>query len=317
MQNNRLLLIDTFYFLHRAFHSFPKEFMNSSGLHTNILFGFSKALLDSIAEFNPTHIVCGWESEELPSFRKTLYADYQKNRIPMELDDERIFSEQIPWVVKILDCFNIPRITHNGFEGDDALGTVATLASADAEVVIVTSDQDILQLITDRIKVFRPARPPYIPKQLFDETAFEEKYGFKPIQMIDYKALRGDPSDNIPGVKGIGDKTAKELISQFETLENIYLNLENIKPSVRTKLEVDKEKAFMSKQLATIITDIPMDFDLVSAEVHDFNVQKVQEIFNDLEFFSLKKDLDKLLKIKTVKDKLKEQVKEEKQISLF
>jgi|694.fasta_scaffold00063_127 DNA polymerase-1 len=317
MSINKLLLIDTFFFLHRAFHSFPKDFTNSSGLHTNILFGFSKALLDSIAEFNPTHIVCGWESEELPSFRKTLYSDYQKNRIPMELDDERIFSEQIPWVVKILDCFNIPRITHNGFEGDDVLGTVATLASENAEVIIVSSDQDILQLITDKIKVFRPARPPFISKQLFDEVAFEEKYGFKPIQMIDYKALRGDPSDNIPGVKGVGDKTAKELISQFGALENIYENLDEIKSSVRTKLENDKEKAFMSKQLATIITDIPMEFNLESAEVHDFNIEKVQNIFNDLEFFSLKKDLEKLLKIKTVKDKLKENTKEEKQISLF
>jgi DNA polymerase-1 len=317
-QSNRLLLIDTFYFLHRAFHSFPKEFMNSKGLHTNILFGFTKALLDSIVEFNPTHIVCGWESEELPSFRKTLYPDYQKNRIAMELDDERIFSEQIPWVVKILDCFNIPRITHNGFEGDDAVGTVACMASKDADVIIVSSDQDMLQLVTDKIKVFRPGRPPFIPKQLFDEQAVVDKYTFTPVQMIDYKALRGDPSDNIPGVKGIGEVTAKKLLAEFKTIENIYENLDKIVPeSVRKKLEIDKEKAFMSKQLATIITDIPMEFNLDSAIVHDFKIDKVQEIFNDLEFFSLKKDLDKLLKIKTVKDKLKEQAQDEKQISLF
>lgn len=303
----KLLLFDTFYFLHRSFHAYPKDLKNSKGQHTNIVFGLAQSFLDTVSELAPTHIACGWESEELPSFRKKLYPKYQITRIPMEADEEKIFSEQIPSVIELLKSFNIPRITQNGFEGDDILGTVATLASDfGADVVIATSDQDILQLINKKILVFRPARPPYVKKILFNEEIFKEKYGFTPKQMIDYKALRGDPSDNIPGVKGVGEKTAKDLIGKFGDIDEIYKNIENVESvSIRQKLIDQKDMAYLSRQLATIITNIPMDFNLDDCEVHDFNEKAVRSLFERLEFRSLNKKLDSLLKVKTIKDKLK------------
>ena len=295
--SDKLLLLDTFYFLHRSFHAYPKDLVSSTGEHTNIVFGFASSLLDSILTLNPTHIACGWESEGEPSFRKELYPLYQFSRVSLEPEDDHIFKEQLPLVIEVIEAFNIPRLTQNGFEGDDVLGTASEIASKDIEVVISTADQDLLQLINDKIFVFRPARPPYIKSELFDAEKFKEKYTFDPILMIDYKALRGDPSDGIPGVSGIGDVTAKSLIGQFGTLENIYANLDSIKSeSVKKKLIDDKDEAFMSKQLATIITNIPMKFDLKDCLVHEFDVSKVQKIFDRLGFRSLNRKLDMLEK---------------------
>ncbi|OGC47497.1 hypothetical protein A2713_00195 [candidate division WWE3 bacterium RIFCSPHIGHO2_01_FULL_35_17] len=294
---NKLLLLDTFYFLHRSFHAYPKDLIASNGEHTNIVFGFASSLLDSILTLNPTHIACGWESEDQPSFRKELYPLYQFSRVSLEPEDDHIFKEQLPRVINLIEAFNIPRLTENGFEGDDVLGTASTIASKDLDVVISTADQDLLQLISDKILVFRPARPPYIKSELFDFEKFKEKYGFEPKLMIDYKALRGDPSDGIPGVMGIGDVTAKKLIEQFGSLESIYEHIEDVKSeSVKKKLIDDKDEAFMSKQLATIITNIPMEFNLKDCVVHEFDVNKVKKIFDELNFKSLNRKLDMLEK---------------------
>ena len=302
---NKLLLIDTFYFLHRSFHAYPMDLKTSSGEHTNIVFGLAQTLLDSISYHNPTHIACGWESEGQPSFRKVLYPKYQANRIPGDPQDEKIFYDQFPRVIQLLTVFNIPRIVEEGFEGDDVLGTVATHGSEDADVIISTSDQDLLQLITDRIKVYRPSRPPYVKRELFDADKFKEKYGFEPIRMIDYKSLRGDPSDNIPGVKGIGDKTAKLLLKQFGSLNAIYRNLDRVESeSVRKKLESSKKEAMLSRQLATIVTNIPMKFDLDACKVHDFDINDVRKFFNELEFKSLNNKLNKLEALMLVKGSL-------------
>ncbi len=317
-ETKKLLLIDTFYFLHRSFHAYPKDMQNSKEEYTNIVFGLAQSLLDSISKFNPTHIACGWESEEQPSFRKELYGLYQITRIRMDFENEMVFKGQLPRVIELLKAFNIPRITQNGFEGDDILGTVANLAAKEAEVTIATADQDLLQLVTDKIHVYRPGRPPFIKSVIFDEAEFVEHYGFRPMQMIDYKALKGDPSDNIPGVKGIGDKTAKTLLKEYGSIEEIYENLEKISPvGVRNKLEAEKDEAFLSKQLATIITDIPMKFNLDDCVVHDFDVEQVRALFMELEFFSLMKKLDKLAEIKMVKDEIAKKEKAGKQTKLF
>lgn len=294
---NKLLLLDTFYFLHRSFHAYPKDLKSPSGEYTNIVFGFASSLLDSILTLNPTYIACGWESEDQPSFRKELYPLYQFARVSMEPEDDHIFKDQLPRVIELIEAFNIPRLSENGFEGDDVLGTAAQIASKDLDVVISTADQDLLQLITDKVFVFRPARPPYIKSELFDAEKFKEKYTFEPKLMIDYKALRGDPSDGIPGVMGIGDVTAKQLIGQFGDLENIYAHLDEVKSaSIKKKLEDDKDEAFMSKQLATIIVDIPMEFKLEDCVVHEFDVLKVRKIFDRLGFKSLDRKLDILEK---------------------
>lgn len=292
---SKLLILDTFYFLHRSFHGYPKNLKNSKEEYTGMTFGLAKAIFEIIKEVEPTHFICAWESEELPSFRKTLYPDYQKTRMQMEPDDEMVFSSQFPNIIKLLEVFNIPRITSNGFEGDDVLGTMATLASSEMdEVVISTSDQDLMQLIDDKITIFRPGKPPFIPKAYFTPETFKEKYGFEPVKMIDYKALRGDPSDNIPGVKGIGEKTATSLIQEFGDLDGIYANLDNVKEVVRKKLIEDKDRAYLSKQLATIITNIPIEFTFDKAELFDFNFDAVEKFFDKMEFKSLAKPLAEL-----------------------
>ncbi len=318
-QPKRLLLIDTFYFLHRSFHAFPQDFQTSKGEPTGMVYGFTQVLLNSILDLSPTHIACGWESEELPSFRKELYAEYQATRIPAEPEAEKLFWDQVPRIEQIIEAFNIPRIWSNGFEGDDVLGTMAYKgAEQSAYVIISTADQDMLQLINDKVFVFRPAKPPFVRKTIFDKETFIEKYGFEPKQMIDYKALRGDPSDNIPGVKGIGDKTAKKLLKQFKSIEEIYENLDKIeKESVKKKLIEHKEDAFLSKQLATIITNIPLDFNLDACEVHDFNVEKVRKLFEELEFKSLMSKLEKLENRKIIYDKLNGNSKKNDQLSMF
>lgn len=296
--SDKILLLDTFYFLHRSFHAYPKNLKSATGEYTNIVFGFASSLLDSILSLNPTHIACGWESEDQPSFRKELYPLYQFSRVSMEPEDDHIFKDQLPRVIEVIEAFNMPRLTQNGFEGDDVIGTATEIASKRIDVVISTADQDLMQLINDKVFVYRPARPPYIKSELFDTEKFIEKYTFEPKLMIDYKALRGDPSDGIPGVMGIGDVTAKNLIGEFGNLENIYDHIDDIKSeSVKKKLIEDKEEAFMSKQLATIITNIPMKFDLDECLVHDFDVLNVQKIFDRFGFKSLNRKLE-MLKIR-------------------
>ena len=291
---DKLLIVDTFYFLHRSFHSYPLTLTNSKGEHTNITFGFSQSIMDLIEYIEPTHIVCAWESEDQPSFRKALYPKYQITRAQLEPIEDKIFSDQLPRVIEILKAFNIPRFTQNGFEGDDIIGTMADLASREMDVVIATADQDMIQLVNDKIMVYRPSRLPFIHEEHFTPERVKEKYGFDPIHMIDYKALRGDPSDNIPGVMGIGEKIAKDLIGQFGDLDSIYANVENIKsPSVKKKLINGKDNAYLSKQLATIITNIPIEFDIDKCKVHDFDVEDVRRLFEDLEFKSLNKKIDK------------------------
>ncbi len=314
---NTLLLMDTFYFLHRSFHAYPLDLKNSKGLHTNIIYGFTLSLLDSMLELSPTHIACGWESEELPSFRKELYPLYQATRISLEPDEEMIFGEQLPYVIKMINAFNIPRYTQNGFEGDDVLGTIASKASNEAKVIISTTDQDLTQLINDRISIFKPARGRFIQKEVIDKDVFKEKYKFESSQMIDFKALKGDPSDNIPGVKGIGEKTAADLLQKYKSLEEIYNHLNDLQGSVKEKLLNGKENAFLSKQLATIITDIPMDFNIRECLIHDYDVNKISRLFDELEFRSLNKKLEKVEKIMAIKRGLDTSNKESDQYKLF
>jgi len=287
----KLLIIDTFYFLHRSFHAFPIEMQTSKGEHTNVIFGFTQSLLNAILQFNPTHVVCAWESEDQPSFRKALYPKYQINRKSGDPEEEMIFKDQIPKVATLLKELNIVRLFENGFEGDDIVGTISKKFSEEdpaSEIVIYTADKDMLQLVDNNISVFRPSSPPFIKSKLVDEKTFFEDYGFSSKQMIDYKALRGDPSDNIPGVYGIGDKTAKSLIIKFGSLENIYENIDKIeKTGVRNKLLKNRENAFLSKQLSTIITNIPIDFDIENANIGLIDTDRAVNVFEKFEFTSL------------------------------
>lgn len=293
----KLLILDTFYLLHRSFHAYPLDMQTSNGENTNVLFGFAQSVIKSILDFKPTHIVCAWESEDQPSFRKELYPQYQAHRVLADTEEEIVFRNQVSKVASFIEDFNIPRIFENGFEGDDAIGTIAKHNSLEpsAEVIIYTADKDMLQLIDDNIKVYRPSMPPFVKSKLFDVQNFKDDYGFDPSFMIDYKSLRGDPSDNIPGVKGIGDKTAKSLIQMYGSLESVYDNLHNIdKTSVRNKLENEKDNAFLSKQLATIITNIPIKFDINKAHIDNLDIKQLSKLLEHYEFNSLSRSLNAL-----------------------
>jgi DNA polymerase-1 len=195
----------------------------------------------------------------------------------------------------VVEALNVPVFTMEGFEADDVIGTLALQASSDRRqatgnklnTIIVTGDKDVLQLVRDpSVKVYMPGRMSVGPK-LYDEEMVREDLGVMPKQIPDYKGLAGDPSDNIPGVRGIGKVTAAKLLQEYGSLEGLYAHIDELQGSTRKKITEGKESAFESKMLATIVTDVPIKLDLAAAEVKQYDKEKVVEIFNELEFNSL------------------------------
>ena len=295
----RLLIIDFFNLMHRAFHAYPKDFKTSTDMPTNAVYGITNMLLTYLKKLEPTHLVVAFEDDEEPTFRSTEYTGYKSNRTWAQDNPEEaeIFYKQVPAALEILTAFNIPYIKCNGYEADDIAGTLAKKAPKDTEVIILSNDQDLLQLTdSPNIKVLRPARPPFVKEKLYGAKEVKSKYGFEPQKIADYKGLRGDPSDNIPGVKGIGEKTAKSLLQRFSSLEDVYKNIESI-DNQRTKklLAESAEQAVLSKKLAVIDINCPVQFELEKYVAHNFNVAQVEKIFDKYEFASLKKRLNTLI----------------------
>lgn len=296
---NKVLIIDTFYYLHRSFHAFPITMQTVEGRSVNILFGFTKSVIDLIITFKPTHIVFSWETMSQPSFRRDIYKQYQANRaLSIDPEKDEAFKNQLPLIYEAIETFGTKEIYEDGFEGDDIIGTFATKAHQQgSDVIIASNDQDLMQLINDNISVYNSGRPPFIKSKLYDHDSFLNRYGFEPETLIDYKALRGDPSDNIPGVKGIGDKYAKQLLDKYQNLNNIYYNLDNIESkSIRKKLTDNKDMAYLSYQLATIITDIPIDIKINDYKI-DLNISKLNDFNRKWEFRSLMKKTNVIQKI--------------------
>lgn len=298
MNQNKLVVVDTFFYLHRAFHAYPSDLRTTDGRVVNMLFGFTASIVDLLNTFQPTHLIFPWETINQPSFRRDIYKQYQANRaFATDPEEEELFRQQIPYIYEFIDTLNTEPICVDGFEGDDIIGTVSTLAKkAGYDVVIASNDQDMLQLIDseNRIQVYNSGRPPFIKSRLFDQNEFREKYKFLPHQMIDYKALRGDPSDNIPGVAGIGEKYATNLLLEYETLDNIYENIDNITSnSLKNKLLNGKNEAYISQQLATIITEVPLDISIDSYLIN-IDYKKLDNYLNKWEFRSIDRKVSKL-----------------------
>ena len=279
----RLILIDSNALIHRAYHALP-PLTTKTGEIVNAVYGYTSVLLNVLAKFKPEYIVAAFDLKE-PTFRHKEFKDYKATRVKAPDD----LYAQIPRVKELVKAFNIPIAEKEGYEADDLLATFARKTEKlhpDVEVIVVTGDLDTLQLVNDQTKVFALRRG-MSDSILYDEKAIFERYGLKPDQMNDYKGLRGDPSDNLPGVKGVGEKTAAELLQKYGTLENIYKNLPEIKEGIRKKLEKDKVQAYFSKRLATLVDDVPVDFDLEKARTDDFDHVKVINLFRELEFWSL------------------------------
>ncbi len=280
----RLVLIDGNALLHRAYHATP-PLTTSKGELINGVFGFTNLLLKSIEDLKPDYTAVAWDLKA-PTFRHAAYVGYKATRGPA---DEGL-TGQYERVHELVKAFNIPEYKLPGFEADDLVGALAKQAEKEKnlEIIIVTGDRDIMQLIDKKIKVLMP-RKTLTDVGLYGEEEFREKFGFEPIQLIDYKALAGDSSDNIPGVPGIGEVSATKLIKSYSSLENIYKHLDELPERMKMLLEEGKESAEMSYKLATIETEIPIKLDLSNAIVHDFDKEKLIELFEELEFKSLLK----------------------------
>ena len=252
----RVYLIDGYSLLYRAFYALPQSISTSSGLPTNALYGFTSMLLKLLDSDEEVGLGVVWDGG-MPKFRTEIYPEYkaQRSAMPEEL------KAQLDHLDQILDAMNVHTIRAEGFEADDALATLSKLIPDDVELMIVTGDQDAMQLVDGNVKVMRTTRGVSETKSYGRDEVVEE-YGVTPEQIPDYKALTGDPSDNIPGVRGVGPKGASKLLQQFGTVENLYENLESVSAKgTRSKLEEGKDSAFLSLELARMRYDAPVEFD--------------------------------------------------------
>ncbi|KKQ26894.1 MAG: polymerase protein [Candidatus Magasanikbacteria bacterium GW2011_GWC2_37_14] len=327
--NKRFIIIDGNAIVHRAYHALPP--MTVKGSMVNAVYGFSSMLLKVINDLKPDYLAVSFDVAG-GTFRHEQYKEYKATRVKA---DQELY-DQIPLCYEIVKAFNIPIYTKKGYEADDVIATITTLchpestavgegslsrATTDAlkrdpsscdglgiTTVVVTGDMDLLQLIDDETEVFA-MRKGMSDTVLYNAEEVTKKYGFGPEYVVDYKALRGDTSDNIPGVPGIGEKTATELIQKIGSVEKIYQELENknselykkFSPGIIKKLEAGKENAKMSYELATIHRDVPdLDFKLDDCTSHEFDTEKISDIFKKFEFWSLLKRLpgDKTLSLR-------------------
>jgi DNA polymerase-1 len=264
-----LIVIDGHAILHRAFHAYPP--LNSpDGQVVNAVYGFFAMLLKIVDDIKPEYLIVCFDRPK-PTFRKALYAGYQIKKVHDVLEQAGVSIFEV-----------------DGYEADDLIGTISRQAplAGDVQVIIVSGDRDLLQLVTPQVKVLAPIVG--VTKMiLYDEKAVEEKYGLKPVQVIDYKALVGDASDNYPGVSGIGPKTASDLLQKYDTFENLYQHLSELPEKIALKLATDAEQAALAKKLATITMDAPITIDLTKCESTKVDKEKLSKSFEELGFSSL------------------------------
>ena len=279
MEKKRLIIIDSNSVIHRAFHALP-PLTTKKGEVVGAVYGFLLVFLKAIKEFRPDFVAACFDVKG-PTFRHEKYKEYKAKR--GKAPDELYL--QIPMVKDVLKSFGVTVYEKQGFEGDDLIGTIAKLSPI--ETIIVSGDSDNFQLVDSKTKVYS-LRKGVKDTVLYDEALVVEKYqGLKPKQLIDYRALRGDPTDNIPGVKGVGEKTATDLLQRFGTLENIYQKLDELKPKTKELLVLHKEDAFISQDLATIIQDVPMDFNLDDCLWSNYDKAKATQSMEEFGFHSL------------------------------
>ncbi len=301
MKKEKMIVIDGHSLMHRAFYGLPL-LSNSKGLHTNVIYGFINMINKLIEEYKPDYISIAFDTKS-PTFRHKEYVEYKAGRKKMA--DE--MSEQIPVLKKVLDAMNIKRLEIEGYEADDILGTVAKQADEhNIFTYIVTGDKDSFQLINQNVNVLYTKRG-ITDVDVYDEQKLMESYGITPAQVPDMKGLMGDASDNIPGVPGIGEKTALDLIKQFGTLENVLADSHEIKKKgVKDKIEANKEQAEFSKKLATIIKDVPVELCIDDCRIQEPNGEVLSKLYFELEFRSLLEKLNQKGFIKPELDKKQE-----------
>jgi len=299
-EKKKLIIIDSNSVVHRAYHALP-ALVTKKGELVNAVYGFLLVFFKAVKDFQPDFIAACFDFPG-PTFRHKKFKEYKAKRPPTPKE----LYQQIPKIKEVLESFNVPIFEKEGFEADDIIGTITRLAPQkqlipQIETLILSGDLDILQLVNSQTKAYT-LRKGVKDVILYDEKQVQEKFqGLIPKQLLDFKALRGDPSDNIPGVTGIGEKTAIKLIKEFGSLENLYLELSqrplpkaaaiSVNQRLRAKLEEYKEQAFLSKDLARIKRDVPIDFNLKECQWKEYNKEKTIQILKNLEFYSLIKRL--------------------------
>jgi len=287
----KFVVIDGNAILHRAFHALPL-LTSRDGQVVNAVYGFFSMFLKILQELKPKYIVVCFDKEK-PTFRQSLFVGYQAKRPKMA--DELV--PQIGIVHDVLQKAKISIFEVDGYEADDLIGTLANQVQSSkfkvqsSETIIVSGDRDMLQLVNSYVKVLAPVKG-ITEMILFDEKKVEEKYGIKPLQIIDYKALVGDASDNYPGVKGIGPKTAASLLKEYGSFENMYKAINSLPPKISEKLATDAEQAALAKKLATIVTDAPIKLKLDECSMDKFSIEGARRAFEELGFKSLLKRLE-------------------------
>lgn len=289
------MLIDGHALVFRAYYAFPASLTNKEGKQINAVYGFSSMLLSVIKELHPEYMAVAFDLDK-PTFRHIEYVGYKAQRPEVDVE----LTDQLEWVKKVVMSLNVPIFEVEGFEADDVIGTLAYQAAKtkDLETVIVTGDQDAMQLVNGSVKVYVPGRGKK-PSMIYGEKEVKERYGLEPKQIADYKAISGDASDNIPGVKGVGPKTTRDLLQKYLTVERIYATLDEamkkgeISKAVGEKLADDYEEAVRGKHLATIVTDVPISLDLAACRVSDYDQKKAVQLFEEWGFKSLIKRMPK------------------------
>ncbi len=311
-KTKRILIIDANSIIHRAFHALP-VLTTKKGEITNAVYGFLLVFFKAIKDFHPDYLAACFDLAA-PTFRHKRYKHYKAKR-PKAPDE---LYQQIPIIKEVLKSFNVPIFEKEGFEADDIIGTIAESSLRrqiipPIENIVVSGDLDALQLVNKQTKLFA-LRKGVKDIILYDETLVKEKFqGLLPKQVLDFKALRGDASDNIPGVTGVGEKTAIKLLLEFGTLENLYKEIEensekakNLKPKLRETLVKYKEQAFLSKDLAQIDKNVPIDFSLEKCSWRGYDKTKAIDILKELEFYTL---VGRLSDLDNVKERVKENLK--------
>ncbi len=279
---SKLLLIDSHAVIHRAFHSIPKN-LTYQGKPINALYGFYSVLFSALNELNPKYLAFCLDAPG-PTFRDKEYIAYRTQRKPADPD----LKHQFPLIVDSLKQSGLSFFTLGGYEADDLLATISTKASKRKGLVtyIITGDKDLMQLVTPKVKLFMPVKG-LSQIQIYNSQAVIDRIGVKPSQVVDLKALMGDSSDNYPGVSGIGPKTAQFLLDEYKDLDNIYKNLTKIKPVVRQKLERDHDNAYLSRKLAKLEHQVPVDFSLQNALITPEKINQLIEVLKTFNFRSL------------------------------
>jgi DNA polymerase-1 len=314
---NRLVLIDGNAALHRAYHSIP-PMRDPKERPVNAVYGFGAMLIKIVADLKPTHIAVAFD-RAAPTFRKLMFAQYQSKRPKMDDD----LSIQIDIVHDMLAAFGIPTYEHDGFEADDVIGTIAQKHNEVGEIIIVTGDRDILQLVRNgKVLVYMPTKG-LSEGKVYEEADVRERLGVAPTEIPDYKAFAGDASDNYPGVPGIGPKTAITFIADYGSVENLYKHLDEAKKKysagVIQKLISGEKSAVLSKDLATIRTNAPIKFSEKDCRLKPFDTPDAQAILMQLSFPSLIRRIEKELGSKKVKKQevVVEQKEDDSQQQLF